>query len=305
MKFEIMIGILLELLSKKFVKASYLADKYEVSIRSIYRYINALDYAGIPLYSIRGNNGGFAIVDTYKIPSTFMTEKEFEKTISALTAITESVPDKVLTSAITKLKAVIKNEKSGLDLKSGNLIIDASPWGDTVGYKSKLIILQQSIDQNKKLFIRYHDRNGEITERTIHPHFIVFKQGLWYVYAYCELRKEFRFFKTGRIEYANVTNSDFIRQVPDQVPLNFWDNLQETTDVSLEINKSHLSDVEEWLGIENVKQIKDKYIANVKLPIDNGLVSKLMSYGDGVKVLEPEQLKNQIKLTAQSILKNY
>ena len=111
MKFEIMIGILLELLSKKFVKASYLADKYEVSIRSIYRYINALDYAGIPLYSIRGNNGGFAIVDTYKIPSTFMTEKEFEKTISTLTAITESVPDKILTSAITKLKAVIKNEK--------------------------------------------------------------------------------------------------------------------------------------------------------------------------------------------------
>lgn len=307
MKFEIMIGILMELLSKKFVKANYLADKFGVSVRSIYRYIDALDFAGIPIYSNRGNGGGYAIVDTYKIPATFMTIKEFEHTISTLTAITEGVPDKVLSSAITKLKAVIKNENCGFDIKGGNLIIDAGPWGDTVGYKSKLVIIQKSIEENKKLFIKYHDRNGEITERVIEPHLIMFKQGLWYVFAFCNLRNDFRFFKTGRIEFANIQNEKFARRDLSnmELPLNFWQNNVDSTDVVLEISKSVLSDVEEWLGIENVNNENGKFIARVKLPFDNGLVSKIISYGKGIKVLEPLDLKNEIITQANEILNNY
>lgn len=307
MKFEIMLAILLDLLSKRFVKANYLAEKYEVTVRSIYRYISALENAGVPLYSVRGNNGGFAIVDTYRLSSTFMTTSEFEKTISALTAITDSVPDKVLSSALNKLKAVIKKEYSGFDIKSGNLIIDAGPWGDAVGYKSKLAILQKSIDENKKLFIRYHDRNGDISERVIHPHFILFKQGLWYTYAYCELRNDFRFFKTGRIEQAMLTENKFARKdiAKSELPLDFWHNNVETVDVVMEIDKRCLSDVEEWIGTENVENIGGKFIASVKLPFDSGLVSKIMNYGSGIKVSEPKILSDAIKKCAEDILGRY
>ena len=307
MKFEIMLGILFDLLSKRFVKASVLAEKYEVSVRSIYRYINSLELAGVPLYTVRGNRGGFAIIDTYKFSSTFMTVKEFEHTINTLTAICDSVPDKVLSAAINKLKAAVKNEYSGFDVKSGNLIIDAGPWGDTVGYKSKLLIIQKGIEENKKLFVKYHDRNGEITERLIEPHVIVFKQGLWYVYAYCHLREDFRFFKTGRIEHATISNQTFTRRdlSKTELPLDFWHTNVEAKEVVMEIDKKYLSDVEEWLGIENVKKVNGKHVANVKLPFDNGLVMKIMSYGSGIKVLEPQELKNQIKNCAKSILENY
>jgi predicted DNA-binding transcriptional regulator YafY len=307
MKFEIMLKILFELLGKKCVKASYLAQKYEVSVRSIYRYIDALDYAGVPIYTIRGSQGGFAIVDTYKLSSTFMTVKEFDSVINTLQAITNSVPDKTLNDAINKLKASVKNEYSGFNIQSGNLVIDAGPWGDSVGYKSKLNIIQQSINENKKINIKYHDRNGEITERTIEPHVIVFKQGLWYVFAYCHLRNEFRFFKTGRIEYATLTKETFKKQDISKMnlPLDFWHNTNQTSDVVLEINKTCLSDVEEWLGIENVSLVSGKHIASVKLPIDNGLVSKIMSFGNGVKVLEPANLKNEIKKCAKKIMENY
>lgn len=307
MKFEIMLGILFELLSKKCVKAQHLAYKFEVSVRSIHRYICGLESAGVPIYTIRGNQGGFAIIDTYKFSSTFMTVNEFKQTINALTAITESVPNKVLSSAINKLKSAVKNEYSGFDLKSGNLIIDAGPWGDTNGYKSKLLVIQKSIESLKKLQIKYHDRNSEITERVIEPHVIVFKQGLWYVYAFCHLRNEFRFFKTGRIEHAILTNDSFVRREISQseLPLDFWHANVETTDVMLEIDKSCLSDVEEWLGIENVNLINGKHVASVKLPYDNGLVMKIMSYGKGVKVLSPSKLKSAVKDCANDILKNY
>lgn len=307
MKYEIMLRILFELLSKKCVKASYLAEKFEVSVRSIHRYINCLELAGVPLYTVRGSNGGFAIVDTFKFSSTFMTEREFEQTINALSAITDSVPNKTLDSAINKLKSAAKNQTSGFNIKSGGIIIDAGPWGDTINYKSKLVVIQKSLENCKKLLIKYHDRNGDITERLIEPHVIVFKQGLWYVYAYCNLRKEFRFFKTGRIEQATITEEKFIKQDLSKMdlPLDFWHSNVDGEDVVLEIDKQCLSDVEEWLGIENVKLVNGKHIATVNLPFDNGLISKIISYGKGIKVLEPEKLVQEIKTQAQSIVNNY
>ncbi len=307
MKYEIMLRILFELLSKKTVKASYLAQKYEVSVRSIHRYINELELAGVPIYTTRGNTGGFSIVDTYRLPTTFLTEQEFEQTINALNAITDSVPNMILDSTINKLKSAVKNNTSGFDIKSGGIIIDAGPWGDTVNYKAKLVIIQKCLENCKKLSITYHDRNGEVTKRVIEPHVIVFKQGLWYVYAYCNLRKKFRFFKTGRIEQATILDDKFIKQDLSKMdlPLNFWHSSVVGEDIVMEIDKSCLSDVEEWLGIENISSMNGKFIASVNLPFDNGLVSKIMSYGKGIKVLEPKILKDELVSQAKSILNKY
>ncbi len=306
MKFEIMVKILFELLSKKVVTASYLANKYEISRRTVYRYIESLDFAGVPIYTNRGNGGGFSLVDTYRLTSTFMTSSEFEQTINALTSLNESVGDKVLDSAINKLKATIKHQYSKLDFKSGNLIIDGGPWGDTAGYKIKLNILQKCINENLQLKINYHDRNGQITQRVINPYFIIFKQGLWYTYAYCTLRHEFRIFKTGRIEQALILDSTFER-LPvnkNELSLDFTKDNQ-TEKIEMEISKSVLSEVEEWLGIENVVQENGKNIARVSLPYENGLLSKIMSYGCGIKILSPQKLKDDIKKNAQELLNNY
>ena len=303
MKFEIMMGILIELLSKRCVSAKYLADKYEVSQRSIYRYVESLEGAGVPLYTIRGNNGGIAIVDTYKLSSTFLTTKEFQKTVETLSAITNSVPNKDLENVILKLKATIKKEYSGFDIKSGNLIIDAGPWGDTIGYKNKLITINQAVESNKQLSIIYHDRNGTVSERVVDPHIIVFKQGLWYVYAYCHLRNEFRFFKTGRIESATILSTKFERQniMQDDLPLDFWHENPLSIDVVMEVDKSVLSDVEEWLGIENVHNENNKNVVRAKLPFDGGLVSKIISYGNGIKVVAPLELKKEIINTIKKL----
>lgn len=306
MKYEIMLRILFDLLCKKSVTARYLSSKYDVCIRSIYRYIECLESAGVPLYTERGKEGGIKIVDSYKLPSTFMTVKEFENVISALDAINDGVPDKTLESAIAKLKAVVKNEHSGFNIKSGNLVIDAGPWGDTVGYKLKLKIIQTCIEENKLLLIEYCDRNGEKTQRIIEPHIIVFKQGLWYVYAYCRLREEFRFFKTGRIEKAEIQKETFTRRdvSKSDLPLDFWQNAVETINVEFEVSKDVLADVEEWIGVENVTKVNDKYLARANLPNDGGLVSKIMSYGDGVKVIAPKELKKNIKSIAEKIIQN-
>ena len=307
MKFRIMISILFELLSKRHVKASYLSEKYQVSVRSIYRYIEELENAGVPIYTVRGFNGGFALVDTYKLSATFLTKSEYDLTISSLNAIVENLPNSELKSVINKLKANSKYEYDNFNLKSGNLIIDAGPWGDASGYKYKLAVIQNSIENCQLVKIKYHDRNGDVTERIIEPHIIMLKQGLWYVFAYCQLRNEFRFFKIGRIEYANILNDKFTRRdlSKTDLPLNFWENSFDTVNVLFEINKQYLSDVEEWLGIENVYEKDGKYFAETRLPSDNGLISKIISFGPGIKVLSPENLKNKITECTKSIMNQY
>ena len=110
MKYEIMLGILFDLLSKRTITAPYLAEKYQVSIRTIYRYLESMESAGVPLYTVRGNNGGIRIVDTYRLSSTFMSQKEYEHTLDALTSLNNNVNDKTLDSVINKLKSIIKPE---------------------------------------------------------------------------------------------------------------------------------------------------------------------------------------------------
>ena len=307
MKFEMMINVLFELLSKRSVSASYIAEKYGVSVRSVYRYAEALEAANVPIYTTRGKGGGFHLVDTYRLSSTFMTRDEFELVIDSLTAISGSVPDGKLLSAINKLKATVKPEYGGFDVKAGNLIIDAGPWGDTIGYKNKLQVIEKGIGENQKLSIRYHDRNGLVTERVIDPHIILFKQGLWYVYAFCNMRKDFRFFKTGRIESATLLNKKFVRQDLSKMdlPLDFWHNNLQACPVTLEIDAKVVSDVEEWLGIENVSRENGKIVANVSLPVDDGLVAKIIGFGSGLKVVQPKSLKDRVKAVAEEILKNY
>lgn len=307
MKFEIMIGILFDLLSNKSVTAKRLAYKYEVSLRSIYRYVNSLSLAGVPIYTNRGKGGGFALVDTYKLSSTFMTVEEFERTISAMSAFADGITDKVLESAISKLKASVKNEFNSFNVSGGSLIIDGGSWGDSLGYKTKLSVVQQSINSQNQLLIKYHDRNGEITERVIDPHVIVFKQGLWYVFAYCNLRKEFRLFKTGRIQSASLLKTKFVRQNVDKldVPLDYWNTIKEVTPVTLKLDKSIVSDVEEWLGIDTIEIIDGEFFANAKLPIDNGLISKILGFGSGIAVISPENLKESVINKAQEIISTY
>lgn len=307
MKFEIMMNILFEMMSKKIVSAKYLAQKYEVSVRTIYRYISALEMAGVPLYTTRGSAGGFSIIDTYRISSSFLTKTEFEQTINVISAILSGVPNKVLDSVLNKLKSTAKHEYSNYNLTAGNLIIDAGPWGDAIGYKGKMSVVSQCIENQTLLEITYHDRNGIITKREIEPHIIIFKQGLWYAYAYCRLRQDFRFFKIGRIESAKVLSVNFSRReiVENDLTLDFWNNNTLAEMIEMEIDPKIVSDIEEWIGIENVKNDNGKFIARAKLPFDNGLISKIMSYGNNLKVIKPKELIYRIKNISKSILDSY
>lgn len=303
MKYQMMIKILFLLLSRKKVSAKYIADRFDISIRTVYRYIDELCLANVPIYNERGRNGGYSISENYKIPSTYLNAEESEQIISALIEINKELGSDVIGGAIEKLGSISKNAEGIPTINFGNLVIDGSAWGVSDAYGETLKILQKAIEEKALLSISYVDRDGITSEREIEPHVLALKQGLWYVYAYCRLRNTFRLFKVGRIQKIKSLNETFARREILDVKAVFekwYDEPDE--DIDLVLDKSVKPNVEEWLGVDKVHvSPSGKITASVRLPIDDYLTAKILSFGNKIKVESPKKLKDAVIKTAKSV----
>lgn len=302
MKYQIMIDILMLLLSKRKLTAREIADRYEVSTRSVYRYIEELNVCGVPVDVMRGRYGGIAIADTYRLPTGYFTRGEYAATVNALTAMSSQVADGEVLSALEKVQRQQKSEKRGLSV-CGSIIVDGGTWGDSKSFSDKMRVCESAVNDGKSLLIDYISRGGVHSKRVIDPHVLVFKQNVWYLYAFCHTKQEFRTFKIGRIKTATFTGESFKKRefTRDEMNLNFFYSAEALLNVTLEIEKESLADAEEWLGIDNIEPRGKAFIAKLTLPDDGGLVNKILSYGGAVKVLEPEELKHKVIAAAKRI----
>ncbi len=306
MKYKILIDILFLLLARDKVSAKYIAERFDISLRTVYRYIDELSLC-VPLYNIRGRNGGIAICDTYKLPASFLTKEESEFLIGTLNGIKDEINSQRLTNIIDKLKSISKKSGDAF-FEFGNLVIDGGPWGNTETNKGKITLLEKCIEEKKVVYIEYLSRNGEKSQREIEPHTLVLKEGIWYVYAYCRLRQTFRLFKLGRIILANELNKTFTRHPLENVgeTLEKWYNTLQGQDIDLQVSEKVKPDVEEWLGVDKVYVLANGSIrASVNMPIDLALVGKILSFGNEVKVLKPLSLKKLVLSTVENITKLY
>ncbi len=306
MKYQIMVAMLIDLLSQRKLSAKYFAEKYGISMRSVYRYADEMTVAGIPIDVLQGSKGGICISDAYKLPKGFMTKEEYAKAIDCMIAINGQLSDPVLSAAIAKLSAQVKAEKLDTTL-SGNILVDSGTWGDINRFSDKLTLFERAIDECEQIKIDYVSREGEHTERVIFPHLLVFKQNIWYVYAHCTLRNTFRLFKLGRIRSAIKTGTlfekrDFRRE---DVPLNFPFENTKTVDAVFEIMPESLPFAEEWLGIENILTNGQTHYAQTTLPDDEALIGKILSAGAGFKVLSPKSLAERVRAEAETLLAQY
>ena len=307
MKFAILVAILFDLLAKRKVTAAYLAEKYEISQRTVYRYLDLLS-TNVPVYVKRGRNGGICISDNYKLPVGFMTVEEYEAAIEALGAMYSQLPQERFLAAKRKLSAQVKAESRELTLSGelGSILVDGGTWGDTRTFSEKMRLVEECLRECLVLEIEYQARNGETSQRRIEPHVLVFKQNVWYVYAFCHKQRAFRLFRLGRI-YAALKTDESFRRRPferEDIPLNYW-KTDKTVTARFEIYEDAFADAQDWLGIENLHVKDGKWQAEVTLPDDETLVRKIVSFGSGMKVLEPESLQRRVQETAAAVFGLY
>ena len=306
MKYQVMLKILMQLLSKKKITAKEIAERYEISVRSVYRYVEELTVCGVPIEISRGRYGGLTIADTFRLPTGYFTREEYAAAINALDAMASQVHDENIISAREKLASRQKNERTETSI-CGNIIVDGGTWGDIKKFSDKMSVVEQAVNEAKSLMIDYISREGEHSRRVIDPHVLIFKQNVWYVYAFCHTKQDFRTFKIGRIRQASFTGGSFEKREikRSEIPLDFYYPTGNPISVTLEIEKATLPDAEEWLGMDNIEPRGKNFIAEVNVPDDSQLVSMILSYGGAVKVLSPASLKQKVLEAAQKIANSY
>ncbi|WP_075343618.1 helix-turn-helix transcriptional regulator [Tenacibaculum agarivorans] len=192
-------SIITQLQSKKIVTATYLAEKFNVSVRTIYRDIRTLESSGVPIFTEEGK--GYSLMEGYYLPPVMFSEEEAQALITAANLIQKNKDQSLVdsyVSAITKLKAVFKNnQKEKTELLSERIAFRYNPENNTTS--ANLIKLQSAITDFKLLEIEYNSLENKYTKRTIEPFALYSTNENWLLIAFCRLRKDFRVFRIDMI----------------------------------------------------------------------------------------------------------
>ena len=203
MKIDRLIGILSILLQKEKVTAPELAEKFEVSRRTIGRDLDVLSKAGIPVQTVQGAGGGIRIMEGYRMDRTLLTSKDMQMILAGLRSLDSIGGSRYYRQLMEKLKLGASDFVSGRD----SILIDLSSWHkDSLAPKITLIL--EAIDEKRRISFSYCAPSGD-TIRQIEPYYLIFKWSSWYTWGWCLERKDFRLFKLNRMDNLQKENEKF------------------------------------------------------------------------------------------------
>ena len=300
MKTDRLIGILSVLLQKDKTTAPELAERFEVSRRTINRDIDELNRAGIPILTTQGVGGGIRIMDGYRMDRTILTSKDMQMILAGLRSLDSVSGSSYYSQLMEKIRAGSSEFVNGRD----SILIDLSSW-HRESLAPKIETIQDAIGLKKTIRFRYYSPGGD-TEREIEPYYLIFKWTSWYVYGYCLLRNDFRLFKLDRMDrITHVATFEANREVPlpdlsNKTVFPAKDKVKALFDPTL---KWQL--VEEY-GIGSFQEMDDgRLLFEHEYADDEELLAWMLSCRDLVTVLEPERIREKLYRITSEIAKRY
>ncbi|HEO0181036.1 TPA: YafY family transcriptional regulator [Streptococcus agalactiae] len=297
MKNNRLFKILYYVLEKGKVTANELAEKYEVSIRTIYRDIDVLSSAGIPIYATQGKGGGIEIADDFVLKKSFLSENEQEQILIALKGL-ELTNKEYENELLTKLTALFKT-------KNTNWIeVDFTNWQRSKSYDELFKDIKSAIINKNIVRFIYFSSNKKETSRKVKPIRLLFKGWDWYVYAFCLSRNDFRYFKLSRIKEFEILPNTFEDDF-DSIVLKKEMEYEETVFVKVKFDRKMAFRVYDEVFSAIEEDEDGNLYATVELPNDYNLYNYIFSYGDAAEVLEPKEIRDKIKNTINIMAKKY
>ncbi|WP_313961215.1 YafY family protein [uncultured Parvimonas sp.] len=288
--------ILYYILEKGKVTANELSEKFEVSVRTIYRDIDVISSAGIPIYATQGKGGGIEIADDFVLKKSLLSEKEQEQILVALKGL-EGINKQYENELLTKLSAFFK-------IKNTNWIeVDFTNWQRGNEYDELFNDIKSAIINKNIIRFTYFSSNEKETSREIKPIRLLFKGWDWYVYTFCLLRNEFRYFKLSRIRDLKILDENFEDSYEDVVLIKEME-YKETVRVKLKFDRKVAFRVYDEMG--DIKEDEEGNLyAEIELPNDYNLYNYIFSFGESVEVLEPIEIRNKIRDMINKMSKIY
>lgn len=303
--------IIYHLLERGQATAPELAKKFEVSVRTIYRDVDALSEAGIPIYTEPGRNGGIRLLENFVLNRAVLSEEEKQEVLASLQSL--GATGIKGTDILGKISALFDAEGESW------LEVDFSRWGYHQSDNEKFEALKTAVIHRKCVKFAYAGSDGTTMERMVWPLKLSYKSKAWYLKAYCTVRKDFRLFKLSRILSWKVLEESFAScTCPGKTELRFKGYSSEESPPG----KYHIEEypLKEYPAIvlrfpnevsyrvydefdpADVERTEDGGLSvHFRVPVDDWLVGFLLSFGEKVEIVEPVRLKQMLARQAEAI----
>lgn len=301
MQIDRLIQIVFLLLSHENITARQLAEELGVSARTIYRDINILSIAGIPITSQKGYGGGLSLIQGFSLDKSYFTQDEQNNIVQALQILKSSnYPDADKT--LNKVAGLFSH-----NLQSEWLEIDFSYWGSPEKERNNITALERAVINKYVITFTYYNSELTITDQIAEPLKMVFKSHAWYLIAYSRRKNDIRTYKMSRIRNLSVTNQLFDRTLPEDYSL----TPAYKEEYNLPVFKLHFS---EKIAYKVYDEFQEKYIKKLddgtlevtfRYRLSDWTFLYLLSFGEYVEIIEPVEARNILKEKARKILSMY
>lgn len=300
MKIDRLIGILSVLLQKEKTTAPELADRFEVSKRTINRDIEDLCRAGIPIRTAQGIGGGISIMDGYRMDRTILTSKDMQMILAGLRSLDSVSGSSYYGQLMEKIQAGSSEFITGRD----SILIDLSSWyRDSLA--PKIEITQDAIGDRRLIKFRYYAPSGE-NERTVEPYYLVFRWSSWYLWAWCLKRKDFRLFKLNRMDGVQITEKNFECREATMPDLSNEKIFPGGIKVKALFEADQKWRLVEEFGTSCFTENDDgRLLFTADYTDMENLITWILTFGDKAEVIEPEEVREKVRTAIEAMIKNY
>lgn len=298
MKIDRLVSIIMILLDKKRIGAQELADMFEVSPRTIYRDIDAINMAGIPVCSTSGVGGGFEIMQAYKVDKKVFSADDLSALLMGLSSLSDMIRGEEVVHALAKIRSFIPADRAkDIELKANLINIDLSQWIGNHNIQQYLEIIKSALQENRLLLFEYVGHHGKRTTRTAEPCQLVLKGSHWYLYGYCYAKNDFRLFRISRMANLKMLDETFSpRKFPKPI-LDFPEILETMqTKIKIRIHKSILDRILDYCTYEDLLPDGDEYyIVDFPFVENDYHYDILLGFGSKCECLAPPHIRKAMK----------
>lgn len=294
------------LLDRDKVPASELAERFTVSVRTVQRDMDALNLAGLPLFSEPGRNGGYGLMPGFKLTSSLFTKDDFADLTVALKGVQRAFADDRFAGTLERVRSLVpKAADQRLEERERSLVFDFSLGSDDSVLVGKLRLIDEAIRRNSVLRCEYSSHREAGVPRSIEPMTLILQWGGWYLFAYCRTRSDFRLFKVSRLasikesgerfQRREKTYADFLVERPD------FGN-RGLVDLEFSVDASARAYVEENHPVREIAYRSDGSVSvRCVQPEEDRLYRYLLSYGAAIRVIGPDRIRERLRQIATGV----
>lgn len=300
MKLDRLLSIVVLLLGRERMTAADLADRFEVTSRTIYRDLDAINASGIPIVAYPGPGGGYCIDPGYTIDRRLFGFDDLRAIVAALKGVNAALDDKAMGSALEKIESLGPRGRAGEFLED-RIVVDLFPWSRRGEERSLVKLIEPAIAERRLVEFSYSSYGREAERRTVEPMTLVFKSYAWYLWAYCRLRSGYRLFKLTRMREVELKLERFKRR-PGKYSSEYEPPQPPLIEVSLAFDPRRAAEAEDWFGGEGFEgEAGGGAKVRLRVPEGDWLVGMILGFGPGVSVLGPDSLRSALAAAASRI----